>query len=111
MLHFRIGKRCSALRAPVYEAITSVYESLLIQLDKECLYSLVASFVHGEALSAPVAGVSQLAALACYPSAVLLLPCPGSLKELFSAQIFLFQTFFFPYFVYNLYFRCNAGMI
>ena len=111
MFYFCIRQGCAAFRAPVYKPVSSVDESLVIKLNEEVSYCLVAAFVHCKSLSVPVAGVSQLAALLCNLAAVFFLPLPGSLEEFLSAKVFLLLALFLSDFFYNLNLCCYAGVI
>ena len=50
---------------------------------------LVAALVHREAQAIPVTGGAELFELLDNPAAVLILPRPGALQELFAADFFL----------------------
>ena len=90
---FRVGKRGLALRAPVDDAVAAVDQALVIELDKHLQYRVGAALVHGESLTAPIAGRSQAAQLTLDASTVFRLPLPGTLEEALAAQILFGQTF------------------
>ena len=64
---------------PVNDTSTLVDIAFFVHLHEHFGHSLVASLIHGETLSVPVAGRAQLFQLTNNTSAVFLLPLPGSL--------------------------------
>ena len=79
VLYLGIRKGSPAFRTPVDETVAFIDQALAVQLHEEVIDRFVAALVHGEALSAPVAGIAQLAALLGDLAAELFLPVPGSL--------------------------------
>ena len=96
MLHLRIGQRRPAVRAPVDEAVSPVDQALFIEIDKSCHHRSAAAFVHGEALSAPVTGTSQLSDLLLDRAAVFLFPFPDALQKLLTAEFLFGQYLLLP---------------
>ena len=88
-----IGYSGLAVGTPVYDSVTAIDKSLIIQVNEYLSYCLAASFIHGEAFALPVAGCAELAELLCNASAVLVLPIPCFLEETFTADILLFLAF------------------
>ena len=111
MLYFYVGKRGTADRAPVYKAAALVDKPLVVEAQEVLLYGLVAAFVHGKALAAPVAGCTHLALLHGNAVAVLFLPCPGALKKFLAAELFFGLAFFFLYLIDYLYLCGYAGVV
>ena len=77
--------------APVDHAVAAVDQSLFIQAVKDLDNRLVASVVHREALTAPVAAVAHAAGLTDDASAVLVLPRPCAAQEFLTADVVLIQ--------------------
>ena len=96
------------MRAPVDDALTAVDEPLIVQLLENVVDGLVAALIHREAQAIPVAGGAELFELLDNPAAVLILPCPGALQELFAADFFLCDALF-AHGLYDLRLRCAAG--
>ena len=92
VLDLRVGDGGLAARAPVDHARAAVHQALLIQAAERLAHGLGAALVHGEALAAPVAGDAHAALLVDDASAVILLPLPGALQELLTAQALLGQA-------------------
>ena len=92
-LNLGIGYSGLAVGTPVYDSVTAIDKSLIIQVNEYLSYCLAASFIHGEAFALPVAGCAELAELLCNASAVLVLPIPCFLEETFTADILLFLAF------------------
>ena len=111
MLYFRVGQRGSAFRTPVDQTVAAVNQALFIQIDESPDDSSAAALVQRKSLPLPVAGAAQLSHLLLDRAAVFFLPGPGSLQELFSAQIFFFFAFFFPDLFHYFYFCGDAGVV
>ena len=95
IVYLDIRKSRLALRTPVDDPVSLVNEAFVVKAYEHVLDCPVAAFIHGEALSLPVAGTSEFLQLCHYSAAIFLFPFPGSLQELFSSDIFLCETFFF----------------
>ena len=102
--------RGSAFRTPVDQTVAAVNQALFIQIDESPDDSSAAALVQRKSLSLPVAGAAQLLTC-CDRAAVFFLPGPGSLQELFSAQLFFFFAFFFPDLFHYFYFCGDAGVV
>ena len=111
MFDFCVGKRSSALRAPVYKTVSLINQAFLVKLDECSFDRVVAAFIHRKSFSGPVAGVSELTALTRNSSAVFFLPCPCALEKFFSSEVFFLQTFFGSDFFNDLNFRCDTCMV
>ena len=83
----RIGKGSRAVRAPVDDTLAAVDISLFVQAAERLTHGLGALLVHGEALALPVAGRAERFKLLHNAVAVMLLPVPNALQELFAAEI------------------------
>ncbi|CDC61384.1 uncharacterized protein BN660_01088 [Clostridium sp. CAG:448] len=106
ILHLGVGNGCQALGAPVDDAVSAVDQPLIIQPDKDLLNSAGAPFVHGEALSVPVARRTHFFELGHNPIAVLLLPRPGAAQKFLSAD-FLFCDALFAHCLHDLCLGCD----
>ena len=87
ILHFRIGQSRNAVGAPVDDTAALVDEALFIQGHEHLPDGLGAALVHGESGPAPIAGSTQLLLLLHNAVAVLLLPVPDPIQELFPPKI------------------------
>ena len=93
VVHLGVGDGGLAVGAPVDDALAAVDQTLLVEAAEDLADGLGAALVQGEALTAPVAGGAHLLQLGNDAVAVLLLPLPGALQELLTAEVFLGQTF------------------
>ena len=82
-----VGKGGLAVRTPVDDTLAAVDISLFVQAAERLAHGLGALLVHGEALALPVAGRAERFKLLHNAVAVMLLPVPNTLKELFAAEI------------------------
>ena len=98
------------MRAPVDDALTAVDEPLIVQLLEDVVDGLVAALVHREAQAIPVAGGAELFELLDDSAAVLILPRPGALQELFASDFFLCDALFAHGF-YDLCLRCDGSVV
>ena len=111
ILDLRVGKRGAAVRAPVYHAASLVNESLLVQITEGLADGLGAGLVHGEAAAIPVAGYAHALLLLYDTVAVLLLPLPDALKELFAAEVIAGLALLLAEHFLDLYLRCDARVV
>ena len=109
---FYLGIRNGGItyRTPVDDPAALVDPAFFVHLAEYFGNCLIAALVHGKTLSVPVTGGAKLFQLFNDPSAVLSLPLPGSLKEPFSAKIFLADAFFLQLFN-DLNLCSDAGMV
>ena len=89
----RVRERRHAVRAPVDNAAALVDEALVIKLAERLAHGLRAAFVHRKAGTRPVAADAELLLLLDDAAAVLFLPCPHALEELFTAEVITRQPF------------------
>ena len=73
--------------APVDDVVALVDEPLVVETDKDLAHGLGQPLVQGEPLPGPVHGSAHSPDLVQDAAAVLLLPAPGLLHELFPAQV------------------------
>ena len=111
VLHLCVGQGRLAGRAPVDQPVSFVDQALVVKPDEELVDRLVAALIHGETLSAPVAGVTELAALLRDASAVFFFPVPGVLQELLSRELPLVLARFFLQLVGHLDLCGDAGVV
>ncbi len=111
ILHLGIRKRSDTYGTPVYDPLTPIYKALFIKLDKGLLNSSGADFVHGEALSFPVAGAAKRLELVNYCVAILFFPSPNPFQKRFSAQVVAGETLFFSQCLLNSDLSSNAGVV
>ena len=84
--HFEIGDGGEAARAPVDHVLAAVDEALFEEADEDFADRAGEAGVQGEALAAPIAARAQPDHLALDGVAVLRLPLPDALLELFAAH-------------------------
>ena len=111
ILNFRIRQSSYTVGTPVDNTATLVNQTLLIQRNKDLTNCCGATFIHGKTCTIPIAGCTQLLLLFNNTIAVLMLPIPNTLKELFSAQIVTAQAFLGTQFFFNLNLSCNTCMV
>ena len=105
-----VGNGGLTVRAPVDDALTAVDEPLIVQLLENVVDGLVAALVHREAQAIPVTGGAELFELLDNPAAVLILPRPGALQELFATDFFLCDALF-AHGLYDLRLRCDGSVV
>ena len=110
VFHFGIRNRGLAYRAPVHHAVTLVNPSLLMHLYEGLGHGLVAALVHGEALTVPVAGRSQLLQLLHNAVTILFAPLPALLKKALAAKICLGDALLLQL-IDDLYLSRDGGMV
>ncbi|CCX63430.1 uncharacterized protein BN785_00852 [Firmicutes bacterium CAG:791] len=110
VFHFGIRNRGLAYRAPVHHTVALVNPSLLMHLYEGLGHGLVAALVHGEALTIPVAGRSQLLQLLHNAVTILFAPLPALLKKALTAKICLGDALLLQL-IDDLYLGCNGGMV
>ncbi|MNU91315.1 hypothetical protein D3C71_811980 [compost metagenome] len=59
LLDFHVGNRGQQLRVPVDQTLVLIDQALLVERDENFEYSLGETFIHGEALTRPVAGCAK----------------------------------------------------
>ena len=111
VLNLGIRQRRDAVRAPVDDTAALIDQPLVVKVDKYFLNRLGTSLVHGEALTAPVTGGTQLLELLDNAVAVLLLPCPDALEELLAAKVIAGQSLLLAQVLLNLDLGCNACVV
>ena len=87
ILHLRVRQRGDAVGAPVDDPAALIDQALFVQGDKNLPDGLGAALVHGKPCPVPIAGRAQLLLLLHDAVAVLVLPVPHPLQELFPAQV------------------------
>ena len=92
VFHLGVRKGGDAVRAPVDNAVAPVDQPLVVKVDKDLTHRTGTALVHGEALTAPVAGGAKLFQLADDAVAVLLFPVPHTLQKLFTSQVVAGQS-------------------
>ena len=95
VLHFRVGEGCLTYRTPVDDPGSFIDIAFLIQADEHFLHCPGTALVHGEPLSVPVTGNTQLLELSLDGSRVLFLPLPGALQEFLPSQFLLVNSLLF----------------
>ena len=93
ILNLSVGNRGVAVRTPVNHTVALINQILIIKSYENFLNGVAAALVKSEAFPVPVAGRAHFLKLLDNSAAVLLLPCPGALKELVSAEILLGDAF------------------
>ena len=67
------------MRTPVDDTLSTIDQTFIVEIDKNLLHCLGTSLIHGEALSIPVTGRTDLFQLFYNAATVLLLPVPHML--------------------------------
>ena len=111
VFHLGVGQGGQAVGTPVDDAAALVDQALFIQLAEGLADSAGAALVHGEAVTAPVAGCAHLLLLLHDAAAVLLLPRPDALQELLAAQIVAGQAFALTQLLLHLDLGGDAGVV
>ena len=111
ILHLGIAQGGDAAGAPVDDAAALIDKTLFIQGDEDLPDGLGAALVHGEAGALPVAAGTQLLLLLHDAVAVLALPIPHPLQELFTSQVIAGQAFLHPQLFLHLNLGGDAGMV
>ena len=110
VFHLGITQGSDTVGAPVDDPAALVNQALFIQGDEHFPNGLGAAFVHGKPGTVPVTAGTQLFLLLHDPVAVLVLPIPHPLQELFPAQVIAGLTLFAQLF-FHLDLGGNAGMV
>ena len=111
VLDLGVGQGRAALGAPVYNAAPLVDKSLFIQLAEGLAHRFCAGLVHCEGAPVPVAGGAQNLLLLNDAVAVLVLPVPHAVKELFAAEVVAGEPLVLAKLLLDLYLRRYAGMV
>ena len=111
VLHLGVRQGRQAVGAPVDDAAALVDQALLVQLAEGLAHGAGAALVHGEAVTAPVAGGAHLFLLLHDTAAVFFLPGPHTLKELLAAQIVTGQSLVLPQLLLHLDLGGDAGVV
>ena len=106
-----VAQRGEGDRAPVNHPLASVDESLAVEIDEDLLHLAGIRLVHGEALTGPVAGAPELLELPDNDAAVLLLPFPDTLEELFATEVMAGLFLLFAQLALHNGLRGDAGVI
>ena len=93
VLHFQIGKRGLAARAPVDDVIAPINQTLFVQPDERLAHGARKSGVQREMFARPVAAHARALHLFDDAPAVLLLPLPHALFEFLASQVALGEPF------------------
>mmetsp|Transcript_30127 Transcript_30127/g.76110 ORF Transcript_30127/g.76110 Transcript_30127/m.76110 type:complete len:345 (-) Transcript_30127:337-1371(-) len=91
VVNLQVRKGSAEMRAPIHKAIVSVNQALIMEANEGLHHRPVQHRVHGEPLTRPIGAGGNLVQLVLDAIAVLLLPCPHTLKELLAAKIMTSQ--------------------
>ena len=105
-----VGQRRGAVRTPIDDAASLIYQALFIERDKNLAYRLRAALIHCQARSVPIAGSAELFLLLDDAVAIFVLPVPNAVKKLFTSQIEAGKPLIAQSLL-NLYLSCNARMV
>ena len=111
ILHLGVTQGRDAVGAPVDDAAALINEALVVQLTEGLPDGFGAALIHGKAGAAPVAGHAQLLLLLHDAAAVLLLPLPDPLEELFAAQVIAGLALLDTQLLLHLDLGGNAGVV
>ena len=111
VLHLGVRQGRQAVGAPVDDAAALVDQALFVQLAEGLAHGAGAALVHGEAVTAPVAGGAHLFLLLHDTAAVFFLPGPHTLKELLATQIVTGQSLVLPQFLLHLDLGGDTGVV
>ena len=106
-----VGQRRQAVRAPVDDAAALVDEALVVHLTEGLAHGSGAALIHGEAAARPVAADAELALLLDDAAAVLFLPRPDALEELFAAEVIAGLALLDAQLLFDLDLGRDAGMV
>ena len=81
MVHFLVGERGEASRAPVDDPVAAVDESLVVETHEHFADRAREPLVHGEALARPVHRIADAPHLGGDPFVIMCLPLPDFLEE------------------------------
>ena len=87
VLHFEIGDRRLAARAPVHDVLAAIDQPFFIEPDENFAHRARKIFVHGEIFAVPVDRRAQPLHLVENRAAVELLPLPHALDKFLAAQV------------------------
>ncbi len=93
VLDFEVGDRRLAARTPVDDALATIDQALVVEVDEGGADRLRRARVEGEALARPVAGGAEALELVAYLAAVLLHPLPRALRERLAADVVAAEPF------------------
>ena len=110
MLHFEIGDRGLAARAPVDDVLATIDQAFFIQADEDFADGVREILVHGEVLAVPVDGRAEALHLIEDGAAVELLPLPDALDEFLASQ-FAALLAFFGQFAFHHHLRGDGSMV
>jgi hypothetical protein len=110
VFHFEIGKSRVASGTPVDDVFPFVNQILFVELHENFTNGPGKSFVHGEALSPPVAGGAELLELTDDSASVLFLPRPDPLFEGLSSYVVTGKAFLGQVSLHNVL-RGDARMV
>ena len=111
VLNLSVRQCGCTVRAPVDDTAALVDQTLFVQVYKDFLNSLRATLVHGEALTAPVTRRTELLELGNDAVAILVLPVPNALEELFTTQIITGLALIDTQVFFNLDLGCDTCMV
>jgi len=109
-LHFEIGERRLAARAPVHHVLAAIDQALFVEAHEDFAHGSGEAGIEGEALAAPVAACAEANHLAFDLVAVLRLPFPDALDEFFAAERAAVEAFFGEL-AFDHHLRGDAGVI
>ena len=93
VLHFQIGKRGGAARAPVHHVGAAIDEAAFVQAHEGFQHGARKIGIQGEPLAAPIAAIADALHLRGDAVAVLLFPLPDAAHEFFAAQLLAREPF------------------
>ena len=88
-----IRKSSLSFRIPIHHSHTTIYQALVIQIDKDLDHTFRTFLVHRECCSLPIARSTYALQLFQNNTSVLLCPSPRMLQELIPCQLTLLYTF------------------
>ena len=111
VLDLGVGKRRTALGAPVDDAAALIDKALFVQLAECFAHALCACFVHRKCASVPIAGCAEHLLLLNDAVAVFILPLPDAVEEFLAAKIITGKALLNAQLLFDLYLRCDTCVI
>src|SRR5208282_5072963 len=110
VLHFEIGDGGLATRAPVDDVLAAIDQALFIEADEDFAHGAGKIFVHGKIFAVPVDRGAETLHLVEDGAAVVALPLPDTLDELFAAEVAALLAFLGEVALHH-HLRGDAGVI
>ena len=105
-----VGQGSQRFRIPVHHTDTTIYQSFIIEIDKNLDHTFGTQFVHRESRTVPITGRPQLTQLLKDDASVFFLPFPSMFQEIFTRQVSLLNSLLCKA-IHDFRFGCNGSMV